>query len=164
MANKGKENPLQVVKDVPILVMAISTIVVFQVIKIEQSSYPMLLGRPRLQWIHTKDYWNESYITLGKPPNRVTIPILPRYESKWKSKEEESEDVLTSKYSNTSLKVEKNLDEEEEVEVYALEELPSGESKPREDTMCLTNEDIERWLSMIQYGDDVTLEEEAMFS
>ena len=85
-------------------------------------------------------------MTLGNPPNQVTIPLLPRYKSKQKLKEEESEDTLTSEYFDTSSKVDTDLDEEEEVEVYALEALPSGESKPMEDTMCLTNEDIERCL------------------
>eukprot|EP00249_Psilotum_nudum_P009373 c21888_g1_i1 orf=55-330(+) len=91
-------------------------------------------------------------MTLGKPPNQVTISLLPKYESKWNSKEEESEDTLTLEYSDTSLEVDTDLDEEEEAEVYALEAFPSGESKPREDTMSLTNQDIERRLSVIQYG------------
>ena len=79
LANKGKAKPLGFVEDVPISVMGISTIVVFQVIKTEQSSYPMLLGRPWLRRMHARDYWNEGYMTLGKSPNRVTVPLLPRY-------------------------------------------------------------------------------------
>jgi len=64
MANKRVVRLKEVISNVVIIIMRVSTIVDFHVVLEEDGAYPIILSRPWLKKSHAKNYWGEGYMTI----------------------------------------------------------------------------------------------------